>query len=98
MVSMCTCNSVDTMKAVLHCIGILFLIPCSMVHAIFDSYRAHQLYQSGKNAEATAIFSALVAHNTKDWRSLYNLGSIALSDAQYEQAVAHFNKVLELQP
>lgn len=68
------------------------------VHAIFDAYRAQQLHHAGAVDEAKKVYAQQVVADFHDWRALYNLGTIALNQKQYADAVADFEKVVTLQP
>lgn len=65
---------------------------------LFASYHAHAAYASGDRSHARALFTRIAVDDPHDWRALYNLGTIALQDKAYADAIMHFDKVLELAP
>jgi Ca-activated chloride channel family protein len=85
---------------VAHMKWLLSICCCMMphMHALFTTYQAYQAYEQGNVQTAVELFGACAAQNQHDWHSLYNLGTIALNQEQYTEAIKHFEKVLELQP
>lgn len=67
-------------------------------HTLFTTYQAYQTYEQGNVQKAVELFGSCVAQNPHDWYSLYNLGTIALNQEHYTEAIKHFEKALELQP
>jgi len=67
-------------------------------YPLFDEYRAYREYVSGNIDAARARFGQAVIHDSTNWRSLYNLGTIALNAEEFAEAERHFQRVVELQP
>lgn len=76
------------------------IIGCSVgsLGAFFDMYYVHKAYAEGHYDAARDACARIAIDNPDDWRALYNLGTFALQDKQYADALLHFDKVLALQP
>lgn len=62
------------------------------------TWSAYQAYQAGDVEQAKQLFVDAVITDQQDWRALFNLGTIALNQEQYDDAVCHFEKTIVLNP
>lgn len=68
------------------------------VEAAFARYYAHQAYERGDVEDALATLGSIAMAHPDDWRAFFDLGTITLQRAMYDDAVRHFERVVQLKP
>jgi tetratricopeptide (TPR) repeat protein len=76
---------------------VITIVPVAS-YGYFATYQAQQAYARNDVQKARECLGAAVACDTNNWRALFNLGTIALNECEYVDAIKHFDKVLEINP
>lgn len=67
-------------------------------YTFFDTWSAYKSYEAGDTEQAQEKFATVIINNPQEWRALYNLGTIALNEQLYDDAVCHFEKTVAINP
>ncbi len=80
-------------------VGLSILVCWSIpAYGLFDMYYAQKEYAAGNLDAAADLYTKIVIDRPDDWRALYNVGTCALVKKRYDDAICHFDKVIELHP
>ena len=94
-----TGDTIDNRGVIMWCLVIIIVMGIHFpASSYFNLYRACQAYERNDVNGARELFGATAACDTKNWKALFNLGTIALNEQEYEDAIKYFDKVLEIRP